>query len=237
MIQLLTYPPAFGLFASSPFCVKASYLLNMAGVDWEREDTLDPRKTPHGKLPVIRTDGHLIADSDCIQKHLESRGADFNTGLSDLDRANARAFIRLAEEHLYFTIVLDRWGNDAVWPIVRDVYFAGMRAGVRHFVAGSVRRQMLKGLHTQGLGRLSETQRLDRIAPDLDAITTRLWHGKFLFGAQPTAADASVAPMLAAAAATPGNTTLKSRICQNEVLMAYVARVDAICGQGKPEAD
>lgn len=230
MIQLLTYPPAFGLYASSPFCVKVAYLLNMSGIAWEREDTSDPRKMPHGKLPVIRSDGRLIADSDTIQAHLQSKGQDFDKGLSDLDRANARAFIRMAEEHLYFHIVLDRWANDAIWPKVRDTYFSAMPAGIRQFVAAGVRRNTLRGLHSQGLGRLNEDQRAERILPDLDALTTRLWQGAYLFGEKPCSADAATAPMLAAAVATPGDTKLKSIIAKNDVLMGYIARVDDACG-------
>lgn len=230
MIQLLTFPPAFGLFASSPFCVKAAYLLNMAGVEWEREDVLDPRKTPHGKLPVVRVEKQLIADSDRIQAYFEAQGHDFDYGLTDLDRANSRAFIRMADEHLYFHIVLDRWGNDAIWPGIRDIYFAEMPPGIRHVIAGGIRKQTLKGLHAQGLGRLSEMQRLERIVPDLDAITMRVRSGTFLFGDVPTSADAAVAPMLAAAAVTPGQTALKAKVRSNEVLMNYIARVDAQCG-------
>lgn len=230
MMQLLTYPPAFGLFAPSPFCVKAAYLLNMAGVAWEREDTPDPRKAPHGKLPVLRDAGQLIADSDRIQDHLASKGTDFFAGLSELDRANARAFIRMSEEHLYFHLLLDRWGNDAAWPEMRDLYFAAMPAGIRHFVAGSVRRNILRGMHHQGLGRLSEKERLDRIESDLQAINSRLNYSDFLFGEKPCAADASLAPMLAAAIVSPGKTMLKTRIAGDTQLTDYAARVDAACG-------
>ncbi|ABG29911.1 Glutathione S-transferase [Roseobacter denitrificans OCh 114] len=230
MIKLLTFPPAFGLFAASPFCVKAAYLLNMSGQKWEREDMLDPRKMPYGKLPAIRAGERLIADSDRIQTYLESEGADFNKGLSDLDKANARAFIRMSEEHLYFHLVLDRWADDAIWPKVRDVYFSQVPPGLRHVIAAGVRRKTLSGLHSQGLGRLSQEERLARIEPDIDAITMRLRHSHFLFGDQPTAADASVAPMLAAATASPGVTLMGRMIEGNEVLMAYIARVDESCG-------
>ena len=230
MITLLTFPPAFGLFAASPFCVKVAYLLNMSGQTWEREDILDPRKMPYGKLPVIRVKGQLIADSDRIQAFLEGEGADFNVGLSDLDKANARAFIRMTEEHLYFHLVLERWADDAIWPKVRDRYFSQIPPGLRHVIAAGVRRKTLNGLYSQGLGRLSPQERLARIEPDIDAITVRLQHGAFLFGDQPTAADASVAPMLAAAVSSPGETLMRSMIMENETLMAYIARVDETCG-------
>ncbi|MFK7834754.1 MAG: glutathione S-transferase family protein [Sulfitobacter sp.] len=226
MITLLTFAPAFGQSAASPFCVKAIWLLNMSGQPWQREDLTDPRKMPHQKLPAIRVDGKVIPDSDNIRAHLEAQGADFDGGLSDMEKATSRAFIRMAEEHLYFHIVLDRWGDDTVWPIIRDTYFGTIPKPLRGFVTGKLRKACLQGMDRQGLGRLSPQQRLERLEPDLQAITTRLWHGAFLFGDQPTAADASVAAMLANMRATPGKTLLKTRISEDEILCRYIDRAE-----------
>lgn len=231
MIQLLTFPPAFGLFSSSPFCVKAAYLLNMSGLPWEPEETTDPRKMPFGKLPVIRTDdGKLIADTAQIRAHLEGLGHDFDAGLSPKERAQAHAITRMVEEHLYFHLLLDRWGNPEVWPQVRDVFFSGMPPGLRQVLAWAVRRQILKSVDMQGIGRLGTDQRLQRAAADLDSIRVQLRDGPFLFGATPCSADASVAPMLAAVMATPAETALKRLVSQDGVLPAYVERVAASCG-------
>ena len=128
MLTLITYPSAFGLFSASPFCVKTALMLQQAGQHWQRSDLLDPRKMPHQKLPVLRTPERLVPDSDLIRDWLESQGADFDKGLTDLQKAQSRALIRMAEEHLYFQIVLDRWGNDTVWPILRDTFFTGIPA-------------------------------------------------------------------------------------------------------------
>lgn len=227
MITLITYSPAFGQPSASPFCTKAIWLLNMSGQSWGREDTLDPRSMPKQKLPAIRVDGQLIHDSDAIRAWLEVQGHDFDAGLTDMERATSRAFIRMAEEHLYFHVVLDRWGNDTVWPLVRDTYFQAIPAPLRRFVTARLRRKVLRGLRTQGLGRLTPTERLARIEPDLGAIATRLWQGRFLFGDRPTAADASVAAMLAAMRATPGETLLKERIMEDEILGLYIDRMEA----------
>lgn len=232
MITLLTYGPSFGEIAASPFCVKAIWLLNMSGQPWQREDMSDPRKMPKQKLPAIRVADQIIPDSDTIRAHLETQGADFDAGLSDMERATSRAFIRMAEEHMYFHIVLDRWGNDAVWPTVRDTYFNMIPKLLRGLVTGKLRKSLLKGMHAQGLGRLSEQERLERLEPDLKAITTRLWHGSFLFGDRPTAADASVAAMLSNMRATPGKSMLKMRIAEDEILCRYIDR--ASDAMGKP---
>lgn len=227
MITLLTYAPVFGEAAASPFCVKAIWLLKMSGQDWQREDLADPRKMPKGKLPAIRHDGALVHDSDNIRAHLESLGTDFDAGLSDMERATSRAFIRMAEEHMYFHIVLDRWGDDAVWPVIRDTYFESIPKLLRGIVTNKLRRDLMRGMDAQGLGRLTPEERLARLEPDLKAISTRLWHGPFLFGDQPTAADTSVAAMLSNMRATPGKTLLKMRVAEDEILCRYIDRMQA----------
>lgn len=230
MITLITYGPSFGQPAASPFCVKAIWLLNMSGQAWQREDTPDPRKMPKQKLPAIRVGSDIIPDSDNIRAHLEEQGADFDAGLSDMEKATSRAFIRMAEEHMYFHVVMDRWGDDAVWPIVRDTYFDAIPKLLRGFITNGLRRSLMKGMHAQGLGRLTAEERLARIEPDLLAITTRLWHGPFLFGDKPTAADASVAAMLMNMRATPGKTLLKTRIAEDEILCRYIDRCSDAMG-------
>ena len=230
MITLITFAPSFGQPAASPFCVKAIWLLNMSGQPWTREDTADPRKMPKQKLPAIRVDGQLIPDSENIRSYLESQGADFEPGLSDMEKSTARAFVRMAEEHMYFHVVLDRWGDDNVWPIIREEYFAAIPKLLRGVVTNKLRKACLQGMDRQGLGRFSPRERLARLEPDLQAITTRLWHGPFLFGETPTAADASVGAMLANMRATPGKTLLKTRIAEDEILCRYIDRCSDAMG-------
>lgn len=230
MITLLTYPAMLGEFAASPFCTKAALLLTLSGQEWHREDTLDPRKMKYAKLPVIRTPEGLIADSDAIRTYLEQAGARFEDGLSDLDKANSRAFIRMAEEHMYFHLVLDRWGNEAVWPTIRDMYFSEIPRPLRGIITGRMRKNLLRGIHTQGLARFSEQDRMARLEPDLQAIARRLWHGSYLFGDSPTAADCSVAPMLSAMRATPVKTDLMVRVASDALLSDYADRMNAVLG-------
>ena len=230
MITLITYGPSFGQPAASPFCIKAIWLLNMSGQPWQREDTPDPRKMPKAKLPAIRVGQQIIPDSDNIRSYLEQQGADFDAGLSDMEKATSRAFIRMAEEHMYFHVVMDRWVDDSVWPAIRDTYFAMIPKLLRGIITNRLRKTVIKGMHSQGIGRFTPQERLERIEPDLQAITTRLWQGPFLFGDQPTAADASVASMLANMRATPGKTLLKTRIAEDEILSRYIDRASDAMG-------
>lgn len=230
MITLLTFPKGYDQFSLSPFCVKAAYLLDMSGQNWQREDLNDPRKMPHAKLPVLRAEGELIADSENIRHWLERRGADFDTGLSPIQKAQSLAYIRMAEEHVYYHIVMDRWGNDAVWPTIRDNYFKMIPALIRRPVTGRIRKFLMTGLTANGIARLSETERMDKLERDLWAITQPIKDNPFLFGDTMTAADASVAPMLSNASATPVPTLFSRRVNEDPVLMGYVQRVKDVMG-------
>ena len=85
MITLVAFPAMFGTRSSSPFSIKAEYLLNMAGVTWTRQDEGYPRKWPKGKLPAIVIEARVVGGSDGIQKYLEDQGHGLHKGLSEID--------------------------------------------------------------------------------------------------------------------------------------------------------
>jgi glutathione S-transferase len=225
MLTLLTFSSGFGLFSLSPFCVKAAYLLQASGQQWQREDLIEPSAMPHRKLPVLRTDSGLVSDSEAIRAWLETKGADFDPGLSDLQKAYSRAMIRMADEHLYFQLVMDRWGNDDGWPTIRDQLFAAIPEPARSPVADGIRANLLTGLDTQGIARFSPQERLEQVERDLRAIATIVGQSPFLFGDQPTAADMSIAPVLDAIRATPVRTALVKRVANDPVLTEYLERM------------
>jgi len=228
MLTLITYPGGFGQASLSPFCVKAAYLLQLSGHAWQRQDQLDPRKAPRGKLPLLRTPHGLIHESDAIRAYLEEHGADFDAGLSAAERAQSRAIQRMAEEHMYFILVLDRWEREDVWPTIRDAYFGEIPSLLRHLITRGIRRTLLSGLAAQGLGRMSWDERMARLDQDLDAIRALLGSRDYLFGDRPTTADTSVGAVLGAMRATPVATPVQGRILQDDRLTAYIDRVDAI---------
>jgi len=227
MITLITFPAAFGQPAASPFCIKAMALLNMAGVKWEREDTNDPRKMPYQKLPAIRVDGRVIADSNNIRRHLEAGGADFDPGLDNIQKAHGRALIHMAEDNLYWHQLLDRWENDDVWAIIRETFFVDIPKPLRALISGRIRAEQIKAGKAQGLGRFTAAERLDLIEPNLQAIAA-LVEDSFLFGDQATSADLSMAAILGGMMATPVKTGLQQRVANDPALAGYVARISPL---------
>ncbi len=224
MLNLLTFPTHFGEPGGSPFCLKAICLLNMSGQDWKGSHA-DVRKMPKAKLPVLKVGDTLIPDSENIRAYLEQQGADFDKGLTDSERAASRAIIRMAEEHLYFHLVADRWLRDDVWPTTRDTFFGMIPKAMRGFITGKIRKTLRAGLHTQGIGRFTEVERAERVAKDLEAIKLQLGDRSYLFGDAPTAADASVCPMLSGLASVPLPTEVSSLVKDDDMLTGYIARM------------
>ncbi|MFK5980883.1 MAG: glutathione S-transferase family protein, partial [Rhizobiaceae bacterium] len=225
MLSLIIYNPAFGQPSGSPFCTKALCLLQMSGVKWKPEYSNDPRSAPMAKFPVLRDGETLIADSSIIQKYLEEHhGADFGSWLSKEQQATGHALVRMAEEHLYFHIVNDRWGRDKVWKRTMPVYFEQMPAILRMFIPASIRKQVKAGLNFLGIGRFSENMLEDRVNSDLAAISNILADKEFLFGEKACFADAAIVAQLAAMAATPSNTQAANAVKSNKNLYEYIAR-------------
>lgn len=229
MYQLITYREGFGAFSFSPFCIKAAWLLNKAGVAWERRDENDPRKYPHGKLPCLQVGDELIHDSANIQKFLEAQGADFWGDTSARDKAMGQALIRMAEEHMYFFCTIDRWMNEDVWPHIREAYFVDVPKVIRGLVTGGLRKNLRNGLKTQGLMRLSPEEQLEKLEADLQAVTTLLNGQNFLLGNAPTLPDYSVAAMLVAMHKGPIETEMTKRVSEDPVLMGYITHMVEAC--------
>ena len=225
MIKLITFPAAFGEPSASPFCGKTMCLLQLSGQAWEAKYTSDPRKTPNGKLPILIDGDKTIADSDCIRDHLEATyNIDFDDGLTPEQRAISRAIIRMVEEHVYFAVVSDRWLNDENWAALKKEFFGGIPKVINGLVTNMIRKKTREQVIAQGVARHSPAEQAARVGKDITAIEVLLGDNSFLFGDSPTAADASVIPILRAIAAAPTATALRNRVTGSEGLMTYLDR-------------
>ncbi len=109
MITLYGFGAGFGLPEISPFVTKTEVQLKMAGLAY-RKERAKPPSSPKGQLPYIVDEAETIADSTFIRAHLEAKyGFDFDAPLSLQARAQAWAFERMIEHHVYWALVGARW--------------------------------------------------------------------------------------------------------------------------------
>jgi glutathione S-transferase len=219
-MKLLVVPKAFGDKPASNFSIKAMALLAMAGLPYELVETT-PNKGPRGKLPVLIDGAETIPDSTHIQSHLEKRhGVNFDAGLDPKQLADAEAFRRMVEEHLYWVVLHQRYF--AFPNETREAVFAGMPGLMRKPFFSMIRRQVSKALRGHGLGRHTPEQVEEFGLRDLNALAIRIGEGPFFFGDRPTSIDASVYPILHSFVAPTADVATKRFVTSNAALMAYV---------------
>ena len=130
---------------------------------------------------------------------------------------------------MYFFCTIDRWMRDDVWPHIREAYFVEIPKLLRGFVTEGLRKNLRKGLTTQGLMRLTEAERAEKLEADLQTVTTLLDGQTFLLGDSPTLPDYSVGAMLVSMHKGPIETDQTRRITGDPQLMGYIARMQEAC--------
>ena len=231
MYRLVTLPPAFGMRNVSPFCVKTELLMTSLGIDFECDPQPDPRKAPKGKMPYLVTVDGVIADSDLIAEYLDgvTEGAVY-AGMTPRQRGIGLAATRLAEEHLYWLIVESRWGDDAFFPhIVRD-FFGFVPGLIRGFASGAARREVLKTIDLQGLGRHSPQEKEGFARRDLQALADLLPETGFLGGEAPRLHDFAVTGILTSILDQQPHTWINAIADEFPSLSGYAERVQASVG-------
>lgn len=192
MITLYTFGPFFGLPDPSPFVIKAMLLLKFAGLPFV-ENRKGFARAPKGKLPYIDDDGTIVADSTFIRFHIEKKyGFDFDAGLGPEQRACAWAAEKMCEEHLYWSLVSERWCVDENFAKGPAQFFRAIPMPLRPAVKFTVRRKIRKTLELQGFGRHSRSEQAALAAANIDAVATLLGNKAFLMGERPCGADAAV---------------------------------------------
>jgi glutathione S-transferase len=235
MITLYTFGPSAGLPDPSPFVMKAETLLKIAGLSY-RTDTTGFAKAPKRKLPYVDDDGVKIPDSTFIRKHLEAKyGIDFERGLSAEQKAIAWAFEKMAEDHLYWTIVEARWMHDANFDKGPRSYFQSLPAPIRPLVRMVARHQVRRSLHGQGTGRHTHEEIVTLARHSIDAIATYLGDKPFFMGAEPKGVDATMFAFVASALCPQFTTPIRDHAERHGNLRRYVGRMTARYYSDYPE--
>ena len=134
MIELHQFPGLWGVPSPSPFCVKLETYLKMAALPYSLPK-LNMLRAPKGKIPYIVKDGRVLGDSGLIIDDLIKIHGDRVDGhLSLSEQAQALAFRRLLEEHLYWIMLWDRWLQPQSWPILKRDFFTKVPIPARWLV-------------------------------------------------------------------------------------------------------
>jgi len=226
MMKLYQFAPVWGIPNLSHFCVKIETYLRMTDRPYEVVETL-PLKAPLGKLPYLEDRGRTIPDSRLIIRYLQTEYGDaLDARLTLSERAAAKAWQRLIEEHLYWVSMYTRWCYDeANWRQNKRAIFSVLPVVVRDGVAWVYRRAIRRQIYGQGTGRLSTDAIFALAAEDVSALAAFLDEKDYFMGSSPTTIDASVYGFLIDIIGCPIESPLKDHIFEQKNLAAYCQRM------------
>ena len=225
MITLYGFGPGFGLPEISPFVSKTEVQLKMAGLSY-RKERAKPTASPKGQLPFIDDDGESVADSSFIRAHIEGKyGFDFDAPLSLQARAQAWAFERMIEHHLYWALVGARWVDPEKFAKGPAHFFDGAPEHLRERLREDAQFCVAENYLLSGLGRHAPDDDVDLAVRSLFALSVQLGDKPFLMGDTACGADATAFGALAGILTPFFTSQLRERTEQFGNLTDYVDRM------------
>jgi glutathione S-transferase len=232
MITLYGFGAGFGLPEISPFVTKSEVQLKMAGLAYRKQRAMPPA-SPKGQLPYIEDDGRNIADSTFIRAHIEGKyGFDFDAGLSQTNRAQAWAFERMIEHHVYWAMVGARWVDPDNFARGPAHFFDGAPEDRREKLREDAQFRVAENYLLSGLGRHAPDDDVELAIRSIFALSVQLGDKPYLMGDKPCGMDATAFGALSGILTPFFESKLRAKAEQYENLAAYV---DRMMGQYFPE--
>jgi glutathione S-transferase len=225
VITLYGFGEGFGLPEKSSFVTKTEVQLKMAGIAYRKHKAVPPA-SPKGQLPYIEDDGENIADSTFIRAHIEGKyGFDFDAPLSLQQRAQAWAFERMIEHHVYWASVGARWVDPDNFAKGPAHFFDGAPEHLREKLREDAQFRVAENYLISGLGRHAPEGDIDLALRSLFALSVQLGDKPYLMGDTPCGTDATAFGAVAGILTPFFVSTLREETEKFGNLAAYVDRM------------
>ena len=225
MITLYGFGPGFGLPEISPFVTKTEVQLKMAGLAYRKEKAMPPGLS-QGAAALHRRRCRENCHSTFIRAHVEGKyGFDFDAPLSLQARAQAWAFERMIEHHLYWALVGARWVDPENFAKGPTHFFDAAPEHLREKLREDAQFRVAENYLLSGLGRHAPDEDVDLAVRSLFALSVQLGDKPYLMGETPCGTDATAFGALAGILTPFFASPLRERTEQFGNLTAYVDRM------------
>jgi glutathione S-transferase len=204
---------------------KTEVQLRMAGLAYRKERAMPPA-SPKGQLPFIDDAGEVVADSTFIRAHIERKyGFDFDAGLDQQSRAQAWAYERMIEHHVYWALVGARWVEPENFAKGPAHFFDGAPDDRREKLREDAQFRVAENYLLSGLGRHAPDDDVDLALRSIFALSVQLGGKPYLMGDKPGGVDATAFGALAGVLTPFFASKLRSEVETFGNLTAYVDRM------------
>ena len=225
MITLFGFGPGLGLPETSPYVTKTEVQLKMAGLAYRKERAMPPA-SPKGQLPFIEDEGEKIADSTFIRAHIERKyGFDFDASLAREARAQAWAFERMIEHHVYWALVGARWVDPENFAKGPAHFFDGAPQDRREQLRENAQFRVAENYLLSGLGRHAPDDDVELALRSILALSVQLGDKPYLMGDKPVGVDATAFGAVAGILTPFFASKLRGEVEGFDNLTAYVDRM------------
>lgn len=179
-------------YSYSPFCLKMELYLKAVGLSYENNFSLEFGKSPTNKMPFIELQDKKFADSNLIISYLKSeRDIYLNEHLDKKQNAISKAFIRLCEDSLYWSLMYSRWYDNSLWQ-KEFIETTSLPKIMAKLVYNATKKNVARQLKFQGTTVLAETEIYQKFTADIEAIANFLDKKKYFFNEQISLLDITV---------------------------------------------
>lgn len=233
MIELIQFPPAFGLSSLSPFCMKVDTYLRLTKIPYSVTNRVHNFGVAYGKLPAIRDADVVIADSRFILEHLSAKNrGGLDQGLTASEKHQHHLVQVMFEENLYFANYFFRVAWDPGWKVMEPLFSSFLPFGLGRFIPSEllVRRRGLAQINAQGIGHLKPDEVMAEVSRDVIALAHILADRPYFGGDNPRSVDCTAYAFLAGIIMTPIASPLQQAVAAQSNLMDYHRRMKELLG-------
>ena len=164
--------------------------------------------------------------STFIRAHIERKyGFDFDAGLDQESRAQAWAFERMIEHHVYWALVGARWVEPENFAKGPSHFFDGAPEDRREKLREDAQFRVAENYLLSGLGRHAPDDDVDLALRSIFALSVQLGDKPYLMGDKPCGLDATAFGALAGIVTPFFASKLRSEVETFGNLVAYVDRM------------
>ncbi|XP_052274676.1 failed axon connections homolog isoform X2 [Dreissena polymorpha] len=175
----------------SPFPMKLETFLRMMKIPYMNDHT--GRFSAKQKTPWMALNGVVVADSQlCIEYLKKKFDLDPDSHITAQDKAIGRAFLKLTEENLYWTMCIETFGRNFE-AVKKVIPYSPLK---KFFTLTYLKFIIALEVWGHGIGRHTEEEVWDIAVRDMEALSTFLGLKRFLLGDRPSEVDCAVFGML-----------------------------------------